>query len=232
MKKLLLLLAFILPMLANAMKIETDQIDEFTGQRTVITSWEKINYDQNHIRFRLQNGILFLDWKMLYNGAIVISEGDKILFKAVDGDISSYESATTEFGSKGAGATGIGGSLAWGIFAHYIGPLEWFTNHTTKLIRIYTSEGYIDREVKEKEGRKISALYKLFSSTINGIPDDDLQSYEISFLKKRAKSKEWDLVKEEIVDYITNDELNKIMQEWKSQTSDSMQYDCKIKKLK
>jgi hypothetical protein len=219
-------------MLVNAMKIETDQIDEFTGQRTVITSWEKINYDQNHIRFRLQNGILFLDWKMLYNGAVVISEGDKIMFKATDGDISSCESTTTEFGAKGAGATGVGGSLAWGIFAHYTGHLEWFANHTTKLIRIYTSEGYVDREVKEKEGRKISALYNLFSSTIDGKPNTDLQSYEVSFLKKRVKAKEWDLVKDETIEYISKDELNKIMQDWKSQTSETMQYDCKIKKLK
>lgn len=232
MKKLILLLAFILPILANAMKIETDEIDEFTGERTVITSWESLNAQNIHVRFKSRNGKTYLDWKMFFDGAIVISKGDEIMFKATDGDISKFESTTTVSGEKGAAATGFIGSGGWGIFAHYAGPLDWFASHTAKLIRIYTTDGYIDKEVKEKEGRKISALYNLFASTIDGNPNTDMQSYEISYLKKRTKSKEWDLVKEETVEYVTKDELNKIMQDWKSQTSESMQYDCKIKKLK
>lgn len=41
-KALLLLLSLFIPIVADAMKIETDEIDEFTEQRTLITSWESL----------------------------------------------------------------------------------------------------------------------------------------------------------------------------------------------
>lgn len=42
LKLISLMLCILFPLLASAMKIEKDEIDEFTGLRTVITSWEPV----------------------------------------------------------------------------------------------------------------------------------------------------------------------------------------------
>ena len=68
--------------MVSAMKIETDEVDEFTGKRTLITSWESICKSDIHIRFRMQNGVQRLDFKMVTRDGTVVGEGDKLLFKS------------------------------------------------------------------------------------------------------------------------------------------------------
>lgn len=162
MKRILLALCLMLSIVASAMKIEKNEVDEFTGQRTLITSWESLCTKSLHIRFRLQNGHQFLDFKMFEN--VVIGEGDKLMFKSTTDGVGDFSSVGIFYGTKGGGATGIIGSGAWGISATYSGDLGYFSDNVTKLIRVYTTDKYFDKKVGEKDGKKLQKLYSLFAS--------------------------------------------------------------------
>ncbi len=167
MKKLILLLAILLPVIANAMKISKDEVDEFTGRRTVITSWESFNHKNIHIRFRLQNGNQFLDFKYINGEPIVIVEDASLMFKSTSDAITDFKSIATYSGGIGDGATGLLSSGVWGISASYQGDISWFLANTTILIRLYQTEGYEDKKFSEKEGKKLTDLANLFLTTIS-----------------------------------------------------------------
>lgn len=162
----LFLLGLILPFWADAMKIVTDEIDAFSGERTVITSWESFDKTQIHLRFRLQNGKQFLDLKFRNGDAIVIGENAELLFKSEDGDISKFNSIALFSGAVGAGSVGLNGSGVFGISATYKGSLEWFVDHAANLMRIYATDTYYDRKISQKEAKKLTDLYSLFSDKL------------------------------------------------------------------
>lgn len=166
-KILLLLICLILPALASAMKIEKDVIDEFTGNRTLITSWEGICSKNIHIRFRLENGHQYLDFKKFEDGAIVIGEGAKLMFKSESNNIGEFTSIGIFHGEKGGGAVGFNGCGAWGIFAIYQGDLSYFADNNTRLLRFYTTDGYTDKKIGEGDGKKLQKLYELFTTALN-----------------------------------------------------------------
>lgn len=56
--------------------------------------------------------------------------------------------------------------------------------------------------------------------------------YLITYLKRPANRPDWDVEKEETKIGITPDELETLISDWKSQTSDRYIYDCRIKKEK
>ena len=91
LKHLLLLMCLIMSVIsASAMKIVTDEIDEFTGKRTVITSWESLSSNKMHIRFRLQGGREILDFKYSPDQSVVIGEDDNLCFKSTTDSIAIF----------------------------------------------------------------------------------------------------------------------------------------------
>ena len=183
-KAIFLLVAILLPLSASAKKIEKDEIDEFTGYRTVYTSWESLCGKEIHIRFRQQNNRQFLDFKMFYNGAIVIGEGDKLMFKSTTDNIGKFSSVRTYHGESGAGAVNIMGSGAWGIYASYEGDLSYFADNIIRLLRIYTVDSYIDEEINEGGGKSICELYGIFARALNPDAETAIASYKLTYLKK------------------------------------------------
>ena len=226
---LLLLTAFSM----NAVKITKNELDEFTGQRTVITSWEGICKNYVHVRFRQQNNYQFLDFKFHSENAIVIPDQGKLMFKSTTDSISTFYSVSTYMGSKGGGSTGLIGSGVWGISATYTGPLDWFSDNLTKLIRIYATDVYYDRKVSDVDAKKLVQLYDLFSSTINNTPlKNEYADYTITFVKGNAKTNKWDKVKEDFYPNLNKEALKSIIDEWEAQTTDKVTYKVKIKKEK
>lgn len=57
----------------------------------------------------------------------------------------------------------------------------------------------------------------------------DKPQYTITFLKKRKKDTQWDLIKTE-TKRLSSDELVELCNEWRNQTNDMYDYDCQIKK--
>lgn len=230
----ILLICILLPALASAMKIEKDEIDEFTGKRTLITSWESLCGQKIHVRFRLQNGFDFLDFKMFVDDAIVIGEKDKILFKSTTDNIGTFSSISIYRGDIGGGAVGLNGSGAWGIYAHYQGDLSFFADNVTRLIRVYTTDVYYDKKVSENDGKKLRKLYALFSSALTGKSGETTSyfNYTITYLKSTNGGKSWDVVNEDYIKDATQAELNEKVNAWKSKSAGKNMFECRIKKEK
>lgn len=234
MKRILLALFLCIPFVASSMKIAKDEIDEFTGNRTLITSWEGICANNIHVRFRLQNGLELLDFKLVENDAIVIGEGDKLMLKSTADNIGEFSSIGIYRGERGGGAVGINGSGNWGIMATYQGDLDYFTDNVVRLARVYTSDRYIDKKVSEGDGKKIQKLYDLFSTALGGQPGvaSSYANYVITFLKSTDGGKSWEVDREEYKKDLSKDELSEIVSEWKAQSKDRKLFDCRIKKDK
>lgn len=234
MKKVLLLLSLLLPLMASAMKIEKDEIDEFTGKRTLTTSWEGICKNNIHIRFRAQNDYLFLDFKMHYDGAIVIGQGDQLLFKSTSDEIGKFSSIAIYHGERGAGATGFAGSLHWGISAVYSGDLSYFADNVTRLIRIYTTDVYIDKNINDSDGKKLQKLYALFSNSLTGDSTNTVNyaNYTITYLTSSNGGKTWEEAHSEYIKDATPEDIKAKMETWKAKSSGNTLYDCKVKKDK
>lgn len=234
MKRILLALCLCIPFVASSMKIAKDEIDEFTGNRTLITSWEGLCANNIHVRFRLQNGLKILDFKLVENDAIVIGEGDKLMFKSTVDNIGEFSSIGIYRGEKGGGAVGINGSGNWGIMATYKGDLSYFVDNIARLMRINTAEGYIDKKIGEGDGKKIQKLYDLFLTALGGQPGvaSSYANYTITFLKSTDGGKSWEVDREEYKKDLSKEELSEIVSEWKSQSKDRRLFDCRIKKEK
>lgn len=231
-KALLLLLSLFIPIVADAMKIETDEIDEFTEQRTLITSWESLCNKKVHVRFRMQNGHQLLDFKMFYDGAVVIGEDEKLMFKSTDDVIGKFTSISIYHGSRGGGATGLMGSGAWGISATYSGELSYFSENIVRLVRVYFTDAYTDLKISDADGKKLVNLYNLFDGAMQKQPGKSavFANYTITFLKSGNKGKAWDVVEERYIKDASAEDITTIISEWKSQSNERYIYECKIKK--
>lgn len=235
MKKLLLIITLLLPLVANAFKIETDEIDEFTGKRTVITSWEGMCRNEIHIRFRQQSGNKLFDFKFMNGSVIVIGANDELMIKSTNDSIVKFTPTGIFSGGRGDGAVGINGSGVWGINAHYKGNLEWFLYNTPRLLRFYTTRNYIEREISPKDAIKFKELANLFFTTLKGevyTPTQHKQqeSFSLQYLKKKKSNKKWEVVKEEYLTDVKPEDVAKIKADWKSKTDDTYDYDVKIKR--
>lgn len=232
MKKYLLMLALLLPMMASAMKIEKDVVDEFTGDRVLTTSWESFDKGRIHMRFRLEANYYHLDFKYICDGAIVIREGSKLMFKSTTDSIAQFSSVATYTGGRGDGAVGLAGSSAWGIYASYIGDIYWFTNNVAKLMRVNTAEGYVDKKISENDGYKLQKLALLVQGAVTGDATLRTMSCTLQYMKKKKSKNEWEIVNEEYLKNALYDEVMGRVNEWKGKSDDQYDYDVKIVKDK
>lgn len=230
-KTIFFLLVILIPLSASAKKIEKDEVDEFTGYRTIITSWESLCGKEIHIRFRQQNNRQFLDFKMFYNGAIVIGEGDKIMFKSTTDNIGKFSSVRTYRGESGAGAVNIIGSEAWGIYASYEGDLSYFADNIIRLLRIYTVDSYIDEKINVGGGKSICELYGIFVSALGSEVGSAIASYKLTYLKKGVNDTEWFKDYETVRRHKSKEDIQKYKKEWESKTDEKTQYKLIVKRL-
>lgn len=230
-KLLSLMLCILFPLLASAMKIEKDEIDEFTGLRTVITSWEPVCGNSVCFRFRLQNGYKFLDVRLYEYDPMVIHEDDKLLIKSISGEIAQFKSVSIYTSERQMAAIGFLGTECWGVTASYLGDLDYFATNEPRLIRVYTTSSYYDEELNDKDRIKIHKLFEMFTNTLNGTPGvTEYVSCSVTFLKSKDNGRTWDEVRVQHFEDITKDELNTVINDWRNQSSGRTKYDCKIEK--
>lgn len=170
MKKILLLLLLTIPLLSFSQKIEKNEIDEFTGKKTVYTNWGKFKTGngltgQNNLMFRFTSldGVEAFHLKWVTASMLSISEGAKLMFKMSDDSVITLESLNYAIASKGDGVTGLSMSAILGVSCIYYGAdIKMFSgdSYLTKL-RIYTTNGYVDIDIKEKDALKINKAYKM-----------------------------------------------------------------------
>lgn len=151
---LLLMTAFAI---SYGQKLEENKVDDFTKSTIKRTSWETLNSTMKFTAFfRVSkiNDAEYFDLKlMMLNKIFSITEGQEIMFKFDDDEILTLKNSKTAVTCTGCGARGFSGSAAPGISVSYQMNKEQKALLATKKItkiRIYTSDGYIENDLKEK----------------------------------------------------------------------------------
>jgi len=151
----------------SAQEIVEDKIDEFTKNSVKRTSWEKLVFELDltaYFRISKINDIFYFDLKAMDQSVFSIAEGQEIMFKLKNGKIIKLNNLEYALTCTGCGAIGYAGSGGIGIKVSYEISKEFLdllrANQVEK-IRIYTSKGYIEKEIKEKFAKKLENAFKL-----------------------------------------------------------------------
>lgn len=172
MKKLFLLLTLsLVTSLCFSQKLKTNEIDEFTGSKVAVTTWENICFTGKDYVYAMvwrADGKINLHIKhMPSKGGIKeykINQGDKFLLLLDDGTVVTSSAAETFHSSIGAGAVGYTGSAVEGIYAVYSitdEDAELLRSQPLKKVRMYTSVGYIELDLKETKKDIIQNMFTL-----------------------------------------------------------------------
>jgi len=148
-------------------KLEENKVDDFTKKSVKRTSWETLvsTFSLNaHFRFSLVDGYETFDLKMMRDEVFSIDKDAEVMFMLDNNDVVKVQNLEYAITCKGCGATGFQGSSAEGIQAFYTiskDDIEKMKAHKVLKVRIYTNDGYIDNDVKEKNAVKIMACLNL-----------------------------------------------------------------------
>lgn len=164
---LFLIILFCISAKSFGQKLEENKIDDFTKDSIKRTSWESLYSTISgnaHYRFSLVNDNETFDFKLMLDRIFFIDKDMQIMFKLQNGDIVTLNNLEYTFTCKGCGATGFIGSEAQGIEVSY--PISKHQVEKLKAgkivkVRVYTSDGYLDENVKEKNAAKIIASLNL-----------------------------------------------------------------------
>lgn len=167
-KVLFVALLTLLPILAQAQKIDKDFYDQFTGSRIMYTKLEKINWNYKHpmiggkmqMRFILNDDFQYVELHWVCNNFLEVAEGAKIQFKLDNGyNITLKNEVRTQ---SARGGTGIAKKDV-GVMLNCLGDVPKFATAHVTAIRVYTSSGFYDFEVNWKESERLHRTYMLFS---------------------------------------------------------------------
>ena len=176
LKIILFGLIFLTPKLSIAQTIVENKIDEFTNHKIVRSSWETLNISwkyTGYFRISQINETMYFDLKMgiaegMSKGKIFsIGENQEIMFKIESGEIIKLKNLRHEVTCIGCGAIGHAGSGGYGLSVSFVLPkenAEKLKNNKVVKIRIYTTDGYVEDDTKEKHAEKIRIALKLFNS--------------------------------------------------------------------
>ncbi len=152
----------------HASKIKVDKVDDMTGNTVKRTYWDKlvmaIDYTYYFQLSRI-NENYYLGLKVLLGSVSSVDKGDKLILKLENGELVNLYCMEYSISCRGCGAIGISGSEMQGIEVDFILTEEVINKLGSKRIiklRLYTSQGYIENQVKEKNAddfiRSLKAL--------------------------------------------------------------------------
>ena len=155
--------------IAFSQTLEEDKEDEFTGTSMKRTSWEILTQNMkfsSFIRVSKLDSLLFLEMKMMKGNVSVFAIGkdDELMLKLENGEVvrlANLEFTTTR---KGCGARGFSGSSAQGGRVMYPISKEQKSQllaSPVDEIRVYTTKGYMENDVKAKNASWISNSIEL-----------------------------------------------------------------------
>ncbi|PXV61245.1 hypothetical protein CLV62_12578 [Dysgonomonas alginatilytica] len=175
MKNLFIVLFLLFPILAFSQKIEKNEVDDFTGNKVIYTSWEKIKggnvltgRDNLMFMLRYENGTTYLHLKWITVEITSISNDAKLMFKFNDDSVATLNSISHVLSGKGEGVTGLSWSAIMGIHAMYKGDdiIKFSGDAVATKVRVYSTDGYVDIDIKDKDGAKINKAYSLLTAAI------------------------------------------------------------------
>lgn len=155
MKHYLTFFLLIFTLCSFSQTLETE-IDEFTDQKKIKTSWEALHVALSYTFFRISA----YDDTRLFELKIptgtyksIIKEEGELMLKLTDGEIITLYSAELSTPCKGCGARGFGGSAVTGVHGRYYiseSELKQVWEIGLEKFRVYFSDGYEDFKVMKK----------------------------------------------------------------------------------
>jgi hypothetical protein len=169
MKKIILILIIITS--ANysfGQDLTKNEVDEFTGKTVKETSWQILNKKSalySYVRFRKVDSTIYFVFKMMIGNTVYsVDKGEVLYLKFADEEIIKLSNTQYQLTTYGAGATGLAGSKMLGVELTCIISQEILSKMVEKTlakVRVYTSDGYVEAEVKEKQAENFMELAKL-----------------------------------------------------------------------
>lgn len=163
MKHLSILISLCISFACNAQTIKENQVDEFTKNKVIRTSWEPLCKSGNiyaHVRASKINDQLYIDLKFMLAGSLKIggtifsiADGPKIMLKLSNDTIVTLVNPKYEIACRGCGAVNLIGSEEYGVFLKIPvedSQLDFITSYGIAKMRIYTTDGYVESDIKEK----------------------------------------------------------------------------------
>lgn len=181
MKKIVLLVWLVaLSTISYSQGISKSETDDFTGSKVIYTTWDQLNASglscKNVLlfKFRLENETQYFHLNWIFDKVVAVPEGEKVMFKLKDGTLIKFYNISHVISSKGGGSTNVTCKDSYGVSLILKNEdLSVFANESNPIekVRIYTTDGYVDIDIKEKYAAKVTALYELFINEVNGITD-------------------------------------------------------------
>lgn len=153
----------------NAQTLKEDKIDEFTKNKVKRTSWEpisKMGKIYAHARASRINDNIYLDIRTLFPSVDVfaVKEGGSIMLKLESDSVMTLINPKGQVACKGCGSVNIIGSDGYGVELNLpltASQIELLTSNKATKLRIYTADGFIESDIKEKFQETISKVLKL-----------------------------------------------------------------------
>jgi hypothetical protein len=170
MKQIIPLL--LLSLSVQAQKVTTDKKDEFTGTEVKETSVEKLAHPVKMSGFAYNfstkkiNGQYFLNLRMmsLNKQVFAIRKDSKLMLLLKNDSIITLLAPEFEVSGKGKAGSGLSAQNAEGLRMNY--PISeeeiaMILRSDIHKIRVYTSDGYTEQEIKEAGSEKVKKAFGL-----------------------------------------------------------------------
>ena len=168
MKKTLLILLLLFISFCKAQKISEDYIDDFTKNKIKRTEWETLTFEMKAVTYYRLNKIdnqYYIQLKiMLGDVYFLINQNDELMFKLKNDEIVTLKNTKYTTSCVGCGSIGFNGSKSQGINTSYFISEEHYkllSQNSVSKIRIYTSNNFIDLEIKDKKSDILQKALKL-----------------------------------------------------------------------
>lgn len=154
-------------LMAYSQKVESN-IDDFTGEKVVKTSWEKIysggmtGANQTRLQIQAVNETNFLLFRIYTNEVVAINQGSEVLIKTPNGVIKGI---VTQYSVAEPGAWAENApNNKLGIYFKCSIELADIKDVIIQKIRFPFTDGNLDIEIKDKDNKKIHKMIELISS--------------------------------------------------------------------
>ena len=172
MEKLMIILTIMmLSFSVFSQTLKVNEVDEFTGDSIKSTDWKWMiagaSSTNAFFQIRKVNSNYFFGLKIFTNFSVYsIREGDNLMFKLSSGEVVSLPNLELALPCIGCGAIGLGGSDALGVETYYLlseDQISRLKNNEVVKVRVNTSEGYINANIKPNQYARIKKALTLVS---------------------------------------------------------------------
>lgn len=160
-------------------KININEVDKFTKERIIETSFEKVVYDKSFdsrfvnymkniwIAFRKVGNHEFVRIKWCSKEVIAIDKDSKVFLLDKEGNTYIFNNTEFTVAGKGEGTIGKWGSALYGLDLYLTGDIHDLNGKIITDIRICTTNGNFDFAIDKKVLHTIPKMYELFNRAIN-----------------------------------------------------------------